>query len=422
MSRLPFEFFLALRYLRPKRTFVSAITLISVLGVMLGVGVLIIVIGVMTGFDRDLRDKFFGFHAHLKVTQLGGLMEDYHSVLEKVSRNPNVKGAAPFVMGQILVKTQPEYGNPQIAAQWMRGIDVNLEKSVSQLPFSVVAGDLDLSGSGILIGTNFAQDMGLRVSDRLAVYSNRHLEEFEKQRDRKEEVAILPEDYTIKGIFDLGYYEFNSSFVITSLANAQDLYNLGDKVHGLMVMVRNPFQVETVKRELLHTLGPGFGVTTWLENSTFLDAVVVEKNVMFIVLFFITIVAAFGIMNSLITFVVNKTREIGMLKALGASNRQVLCLFLSQSLIVGVSGILAGLIFGIVALHYRNEFLHFMRDVTHLELFPASIYGFSELPALVVPSDLILICGTALLACLLAAALPVRIAVKLKPVEALRHE
>src|SRR5688572_17014411 len=153
-----------------------------------------------------------------------------------------------------------------------------------------------------------------------------------------------------------------------------------------------------------------------------LDALLVEKNLMFFLLFFIMIVAAFGIMNSLITFVVQKTREIGVLKALGASRRQVVWIFLTQSLVVGILGVTAGLGLGILAVHYRNEFLGLMRRATSLELFPSKIYAFSELPAYLDSGDIATICGSALLICLLAGLVPALIAGRLKPVEALRHE
>jgi lipoprotein-releasing system permease protein len=158
------------------------------------------------------------------------------------------------------------------------------------------------------------------------------------------------------------------------------------------------------------------------ENENLLSALVVEKNVMFYLLFFIMIVAALCILSALITFVVQKTREIGMLKALGATDLQVAGLFLSQSGFVGVMGVLSGFGLGMLALHYRNEFLGFMNRMTGFELFPSSIYGFNQLPALIVPRDIMLICGSALLICLLGGVIPAWRAGRLKPVEALRYE
>src|SRR3954464_9487974 len=401
MSRLPFELFLALRYLRPKRTFVSVITVISVLGVMLGVAVLIIVISVMSGFDHQLRDKILGFNAHLKVFKRDTTLPRYRDVMPLVSSNPEVKAAAPFVLGQVLVKTQPDTGNPLTGAPWVRGIDPRYETNVSIIATSVPFGKFDLQGNGVLVGKEFAYNLRLRVGDRILVYSPRNLEEMEKNRGKGNEEAIPPEEFEVRGIFDVGYYEYNANVMITSLANAQDLYNLNDSVHGLMVMLKDPYKAAQVREELFHRLGPAFSLSIWSEeNSGILDALIVEKNVMFYLLFFIMIVAAFGIMNCQITLVVQKTRGIGMLKALGATRGQVLWLFLSQSLTVGLVGVVSGFGLGMLSLTYRNEFLHFMNRMTGFELVPAKIYSFAELPAVIVPKDIAIICGSALIICL----------------------
>ncbi len=423
MSRLPFELMLALRYLRPKRTFVSVITLISVVGVMLGVAVLIIVISVMTGFDRQLREKILGFNAHLRVYQSGTPMAEHAAIMKTIAANPLVKGVAPFVMGKVLVETQPEAGSPSVDAPILRGIDPQLEGNVSVLPKSVVEGKFDVRGNGLVVGTNFAEALRLRVGDRLAIYSPHNLQKMKASRGKEKEEVILPDDFVVNGIFDVGYYEYNSMVIVCSLANAQDLYELEDSVHGLLVMLHDPYQANMVKTQLEQTLGKGFVVRTWFEeNSSILNALLVEKNVMFYLLFFIMIVAAFGITSALITFVVQKTREIGVLKALGATNAQVMRLFLGQSIFVGVLGVVSGFGLGMLALAYRNEFLHFMNRVTGFELFPASIYEFRELPALIVPGDIGIICGGSMLICVLAGLLPAWNAGRLKPVEALRHE
>ena len=430
MSRLPFELFLALRYLRPKRTFVSVITLISVMGVMLGVAVLIIVISVMTGFDRQLREKILGFNAHMRVVHRESTMTDWPARVKSLQANPEVKGVAPFVMGQVLVKTQPREGNPMIGAPLLRGIDPKFETNITVLHTNVVLGEFHLDGRSVLAGSEFARAMRLHVGDRLVIYSPRSIEEMERILDevkkgkRKDiDEAYLPEEFTVRGIFDVGYYEYNANVIVTSLENAQDLYRLNDAVHGLFVMLHDPLKVEEVRARLWYQWGADHTIATWTEdNSGILDALIVEKNVQFYLLFFIMIVAAFGIMNSLITFVVQKTREIGMLKAIGASRGQVLRLFLSQSLVVGVIGVVTGFGLGLLAVHYRNEFLQLMRRWSGLDLFPSSIYSFSELPALIVAGDIAVICGSALVICVLAGLAPAWIAGRLKPVEALRHE
>lgn len=430
MLRLPFEAFLALRYLRPRRTFVSVITIISILGVTLGVAVLIIVISVMNGFDREWRNRILGFNAHLKVYQQDNHgnpvpLTNYSGVIERLSKNPHITGAAPFVQGQVLVKTQPQEGlSPKVLGPLLIGIDPELEKNVSVLATNIVAGEYDLEWDGLLVGVEFARNMGLRVGDRLAVYSPSKLEEMERAYRRDEQVATVASEFKIRGIFDVGFSEYNSMIVISSLETAQELYEFEDgAVHGVQVRLDDPFNAELVRKQLMPVLGPGYWVQTWRqENPQIFDALQVEKNMMFYILFFIMIVAAFGIVNSQITFVVQKTREIGILKAIGATNQQVLWLFLSQSVVVGVFGVGFGFGLAMLALAYRNEFLAFMNRVTGFELLPPAIYQIYELPAAMDPADISIICGTAFVTCILAGLFPAWKASRLQPVEALRYE
>ena len=424
MSGLPFELLLALRYLRPKRTFVSIITLISVAGVALGVAVLIVVISVMSGFDKQLRDTILGFNSHLKIVVPGEIMTNYDQVLGVVGSNKYVKGVAPFVMGQVLLETSTNSHTHQSydLAPWVRGVDPQVEGHVSILPSKITAGDFDLSGHGIVVGQVLAHDYGLQVGDTVNISSPEDIRKMREANANGKQLAIPPMEYEVRGIFDVGFYDYNSTVVVISLGNAQDMFNLGDGVHGLNVMLNDPFEADLVQGQLEKALGPKYEIRTWLEESSMLSAVAVEKNVMFIILFCIMIVAALCILSALITFVVQKTREIGMLKALGATDIQVGGLFLSQSAFIGLVGCLLGFGLGFLALTYRNEFLYFMRRVTGLELFPASIYGFTQLPALIVPRDIALICGSAFIICVLGGVVPAWRAWRLKPVEALRYE
>jgi lipoprotein-releasing system permease protein len=431
MSRLPFELLLALRYLRPKRSFVSIITLISILGVMLGVAVLIIVISVMSGFDRELREKVFGFTAHLKIVQCEPspfgrdmLMTNYAEVSRLVAQNPEVIGVAPNVYGQVLLETQPQSGQALLRAPVIRGIDPVAEATVSKLASNIVSGELDLGRRSLVIGADMARDLELSVGDKVSVLSERHLRKMREQEKQGKETAIPPDEYEVRGIFNAGHYEFNSLFVFISLERAQALFGLEDtdEIHNLTVAIRDPFHAADVSQELQQALGLGYRVSTWMEQSSIMQAVAVEKNMMFYLLFFIVLVAAFGITCTLITFIMMKTREIGLMKAIGASSGQIMRVFLAQSIIVSTLGVLAGFGLGLIAVTYRNDFLHFMRRTTGAQLFPADIYGFSQLPALIVPMDLLIIGGGSLLICLLAAAFPAWHASRLNPVEALRHE
>lgn len=431
MSKLPFELVLALRYLRPKRSFVSIITLISVLGVMLGVAVLIIVISVMSGFDAELRAKVFGFTSHIRIVQYApgslvreGTMSNYTAVAERVARNAEVVGVAPNVMGQVFLETQPVDGQASVRAPFVRGIDPGAEATVSKLTSNIVAGTLDLSRRGLVIGKHMADDLGLFVGDKVSILSERHLRKMREQERQGKQTEIPPDEYEVRGIFDTGHYEFNSMFVFTSIEQAQTMFGLydDDEISSLTVAVRDPFRAASVARQLQTELGPGYRVSTWLQDSPMMQAVAVEKNMMLYILFFIVLVAAFGITCTLITFIMMKTREIGLMKAIGASSKQIMTVFLAQSLIVSGFGILAGFTLGILAVSYRNEFLEFMRKATGARLFPDEIYGFTQLPALIMPMDLVVIGGGSLLICLAAAAFPAWHASKLNPVEALRYE
>ncbi|MDA7631324.1 ABC transporter permease [Verrucomicrobia bacterium] len=427
MTRLPFELLFALRYLRPRRTFVSIITLISIIGVVLGVAVLIVVISVMTGFDLQLRDRIIGFESHLIVRKLGGPMQNYQQVAKFIRDQPKVTGASPFIEGPIVIETQRGERYSQIAAPFLRGIDSETNNQVSDLEKSVVTGDFQsIDGNGLLIGSALANRLSLSIGDPVAVYSMSLLREVRdvlKKDPAEQTTAPLADDYVIEGIFDIGYYEYNANGMVCSLFNAQDLFSLGNEANGIHVMLDDPEAATEMRKTLLAQLGPDFVVSTWLDrNKDIFNALVVEKNMIRFLLFFIVLVAAFGITSSMITFVVQKTREIGMLKALGASSRQVVWVFMSQSVFVGLLGVSIGLALGLFAIEYRNEFLIFMNQTMEFSLFPASIYGFEELPAIVDPKDLWIICGGSLIFCVLAGVFPAFNAGRLQPVEALRHD
>jgi len=240
------------------------------------------------------------------------------------------------------------------------------------LPESIVEGKFDVEDRGLLVGSELAENLHLRVGDRVMVYSPSDLHKWRESRNKEGAEIPAPPEYDVRGVFDVGYFEYNASFMVTSLSDAQELYDLKGSVHGLIVMLHDAYAAPVVAAQLARALGPNYRLTTWMqENANILNALVVEKNVMFYLLFFIMIVAALCILSALITFVVQKTREIGMLKALGAADLQVSLLFLSQGALVGAIGVTAGFGLGMLALSYRNEFLHFMNRMTGFELFPA---------------------------------------------------
>jgi lipoprotein-releasing system permease protein len=424
VSRLPFELSLALRYLRPKRTFVSVITLIAIIGVMLGVAVLMIVIAVMSGFDREWRDRILSANAHLKVAAVGGITADYQRLMPIIARHPQVKGVAPFIITQVMLQTQPAdtNENPQISGPILRGIDPEHEGQVSILPKSVFRGTFDVSGHGILLGSSLAHELRVDVGDHVAVLSAKTLGQYLKAQKREGTMPV-PDDFTVRGIFNVGFDDFDRMMIVTSLETAQDLQKLEGQAHGLHVMLHNAFEAENVRRDLMRELGPGYDCMTWMEeNETIFNALATEKTMMYVILFVVMIVAAFAIVNSEITFAVNKVKEIGLLKSLGASNRQVMWIFLGHSIAIGVFGVGLGFALGLVFLKNLNNILAAASKWAQFDLLPPEIYKISQVPYELLPMDVTIICGGGFLICVLAGLLPAWQASRLQPVEALRNE
>ena len=429
--KLPFSFFLALRYLQPKRTFVSIITLISVVGVMLGVMVLILVIAVMTGFDRELRQKVIDFDTHILIST-EDVLRNWRDLTVKVRNTPGVVGTAPYVQGPVIVEFQAKRLAPLI-----RGIDPAEEEKVVPFQKFLKKGSYNLDGDSALVGVELARKLQIDVGDKLTVYSPGNLgeildgiKELEKTKAEDERQAIdklrevvLPKELTITGIFETGHYLHDSEFLLVPIHVGQELYGLGDALHGLRVRTVDPYGAESVKREIQKFLEPPEYAQTWIDmNSQYFEAVRLERTVMFFLLFFIIIVAAFGIMNTLITVTVQKTRDIGIMKAIGANIRQIVWVFLGQGVIVGLFGTLAGLGLGMLLIQYRNEFSQWLASTLGIEVFPKQVYQFSQIPAQVVPMDVAKICIGAFIVCCVFAFLPAYRAARLDPVTALRYE
>jgi len=427
--RLPFTYFLALRYLKPKRTFLSLITLISIFGVVLGISVLIIVISVMTGFERELQRKIIGFDADVLISG-NEVMNNWREILDRTRKAQGVVAAAPFAQGRVVVQFQNHRAVP-----WLRGIDPELEQSVANLKQFLVAGEFDLSGDNGIIGSELASTLGVSIGDTVEIYSPHDMGELQKALDEAEgkpdnhqqlkrvRELILPMDITITGMFNSGRYAYDSDYIIVPLHIMQEAYSLGGGVHGIAVRTSDPFTADKVRDRLNRFIEPPFQAVTWIDqNRELFDAIRIERTTMFFVLIFVVIVAAFGIMSTLITSTVQKTREIGLLKALGAQMTQIMWIFLAQGMIVGFFGTLIGLSSGIALVQYRNEVRDFLAATFHIELFPAAVYQFSEIPAEIVPRDVFVICVSGFLICSIAALVPAYFAARLDPVKALRFE
>lgn len=429
--KLPFSLFLALRYLKPKRTFLSIITLISVMGVMLGVTVLILVIAVMTGFDRELRQKVIDFDAHILVTS-EDVIRDWRALKTKIDNTPGVVATAPYIQGPVIV----EYQNRRLAPL-IRGIDPVQEEKVIPLRKFIKYGKLDLEGESTVLGIELARKLQVSIGDKITVYSPGNLgqmldsiKKLESAKGEEEKQAIdqlrdviLPKELTVTGIFETGHYLHDSEFLLVPVYVGQELYGLDDALHGITVRTVDPYAAERIKGAIQQFLEPPEYAQTWIDmNHQYFEAVRLERTVMFFLLFFIVVVAAFGIMSTLITVTVQKRREIGIMKALGANIVQIIWVFLGQGTVVGLFGTLTGLALGMTLIRYRNEFSHWLASTLHIEIFPREVYQFSAIPAEVIPRDVAIICISAFFICSFAALIPAYFAARLDPVKALRYE
>jgi lipoprotein-releasing system permease protein len=288
-----------------------------------------------------------------------------------------------------------------------------------------------------VLGIELARNLHIHVGDKLTVYSPGNLGQIldgikklenAKGADEKKAVdelrdVILPKELTVTGIYETGHYLHDSQFLLVPIYIGQELYDLGDALHGITVKTDNPYGAERVKEKIEEFLQPPEFAETWIDmNRQYFEAVRLERTVMFFLLFFIVVVAAFGIMSTLITVTVQKRREIGIVKALGANISQIIWVFLGQGTVVGLFGTLTGLGLGMTLIRYRNEFSHWLASTLHIEIFPREVYQFSEIPAQVIPQDVTIICISAFLICSLAALIPAYFAARLDPVKALRYE
>jgi lipoprotein-releasing system permease protein len=431
---MPFSLFLALRYLKPKRTFLSVISVVSVMGVALGITVLILVISVMSGFEMELQKKVLGFEPHVKVSH-GGVLDNWREVQKKLSSDPkiaNIEATAPYVEGPILAKFGPE-----IIAAVMRAVDPESERKMIDMSEDhfIIDGDFDLEGDKCVIGSGVAEQLGLSVGDTLQLISPdstrniiRTLDERESEGNKPpsfDEIKemILPSDITISGIFHTGRYDYDSNYIFVPLHIGQELYNFAGEVNGLAVKTIDPFQVALTKKEIMGLLHGPYNALTWFESNKLLfDSIRLERGMMFFILMIIIVVAAFCIMNTLFTFTVLKTRDIGVLKALGANTSQVVQVFVGQGMMIGFLGSVTGLISAMLLIQFRNEVRNFLSEALGISVFPSSVYQFADIPAKIIPGDVAIICVSAFVICSLAALIPAYIAARLDPVKALRFE
>ena len=445
-----FSLFLALRYLKPKRTYVSIITLISVLGVALGVTVLIVVIAVMTGFEKRLEQIILGFEPHLMVQQQvivdtrdseseSGRWDILKDRLKK--EIPDLKAVAPYVTGQVLLQFGVDDSRRQ-AALMMMGVDSEGNPLTERVKEIINAGKLDLSYKpehgkyGCLISMQFAQRNGITIGEHIEAFSTADIEPIvadlfdavdndqlsdDELRTRVKELTEsikTPKDLIVTGIFDSVRY---GEMILVPLEIGQDLYELGADVHGLSIELKDPFLANQINKKIRALLPFGWNSETWIQRNKQLFATIRnERGMMYFVLFFIILVAAFSTMNTMITVTVQKRHEIGVMKALGARVSQIVGVFIGQGLIVGLIGSVSGLAAGSLVLYNRNGIRDVLAQRLGLEIFPEEMYGVAEIPAQIVSGDIAIICFGAFVLCTLAALPPAYMVARLDPAKALR--
>lgn len=419
-----YELFISLRYLRAKRreAFISLITTISTFGVLLGVMTLNIVLSVMTGFEEDLRSRILGFNPHILVTNMSGMMNDYQQAVEKTRQTPGVAAAAPFVYSQVMVSSRQS-----VSGVLVRGLDPAQANSVVDIVDHLKAGSLEGLGhaqevttrdgdeertvtlTGVVIGQALARQLGVLVGDPINVVSPLNAS--------PGPLGMTPKvkRFVVAAIFDSGMYNYDEGLMMMSLADAQNFFGLGERVTGIEVRVDNVYDAQKVARRLEATLGFPYKARDWTEiNRNIFAALALEKIVYFIVLLLIVLVAAFNIIATLIMVVMEKRKDIAVLKSMGATSQSIARIFIYKGAIIGVVGTLLGTFLGYSGcwLLDRYQFIDLPPDVFYTSTLPVKIYL----------SNFILVGAASIIICLVATIYPARQAANLPPVEVLRYE
>ncbi|MDD3180586.1 MAG: FtsX-like permease family protein [Opitutaceae bacterium] len=404
--------YLALKQLFPSGRRLPFFTIISVVGVGLGVALMLVATSVMGGFGHQIRQMIIDTQGEVQVRARDSI-RDLAGVEKALAGVPAVAAYAPYAQGVVMLDHDRRPGFPVI-----QGYDLARIGKVIPLERYLLCGSLDdLDDDAVILSSLLAQALGVGVGGKVSVYSPLMLERL------KQNEVLLPRDVRVAGIFQIGHQQLDSSTVVCSLRLMQDLYGLGNTVHGYNVRIQPGANEDVVVAQLNAALPPDVRAQTWFESNADFQAVLsFERNMIFFLLTFIIVVAAFSITSSLLMSVVRKTREIGLLGALGGSTRQVAVCFCVQGLILGCAGTAAGLAFGFALLRYRDALVHLIASQTMGQEVFVKFYQFARLPAYTAPRDVVLIVVFSIIASTLAGLIPAWRAARLKPVEALRSE
>jgi lipoprotein-releasing system permease protein len=423
-----YEFFISLRYLRARRkqVFVSIITFISIAGIFLGVAALIIVLAVMNGFETDLRNKILGINSHIILMEYSGAMRNHPRVMREVAQVPGVVAATPFIYSQAMLKN-----GSSVTGIVLRGLSTEDALKVINLG-KIREGKLDDLGDkgkkipglkpelaglpGILIGRELAKNLGVFLHETVYVVSPSGV---------ATPMGMVPrmKPFLVVGIFESGFFEYDSTLAFISLKNCQEFLGMGEMVTGIEIRVDDIYKADRIAKQIEQKLGFPYWGRNWMEmNKNLFSALKLEKRVMFLILSLIVLVAAFNIISALIMIVMEKNKDIAILKTMGATRAGIMKIFIFQGLIVGAIGTFLGCIAGLAVAFNLEALSRFVENLFGFKILPGDVYYLSELPSQVNYSDVgIIILGTLLIS-FLSTIYPSWRASRLDPAEALRYE
>jgi lipoprotein-releasing system permease protein len=414
---MKYEFLIGRRYLRASRgnRFVSFISTISMAGLAIGVAVLIVVLSVMNGFEREVRERILSLTSHASITAYSSRLSDWQNAAARVRTNPQVLAAAPFIEDQALLIG----GGSKTSGAVVTGVLPEDERNVTAIADKVVSGSfgaLQPGEYGIVLGTELAKALGVKLGERVVMVTSLR---------STTPAGVMPRmrAFKVVGLFAAGMYEFDRNIAYVHIADAARLYRMGEDVSGLRLKLADLFAAPHVVRDLARSLGGSFFIDDWTrKHANFFRSIQLTKAVLFFILLLVVAVAAFNIVSTLVMVVKDKRSDIAILRTVGASPRSVLTIFLTQGVAIGVIGTLAGVLLGVVISWNLESLIHGLEALLGTHFLDAKVYYISDLPARVEWSDVLQIALTAFGLCCLSTLYPSWRAARTQPAQSLRHE
>jgi lipoprotein-releasing system permease protein len=420
--RSAYEWLIATRYLRSthRRGFVSFVALISILGLTLGVGVLIVVLSVMNGFERELRSRILSVTSHATLMGFDGTLEDWRKARDAALRQPGVVAAAPYVEEQAMLAHDAHDSNDaHVVGTLVRGVLPEEERRTTGLAQRITSGSIDDLVPGayrIILGSALARELGARVGDSVVLIAP-------EGTATPAGIEARMRRFRVSGIFESGMYEFDRGLALVNMSDAERVYHLDGRASGVRLALADPWRAPSTVRALALALGGGFYVSDWTrKNSNFFRSIEITKSMMFVILLMIVGVAAFNIIATLVMIVKEKQTDIAILRTLGAGPRNVLATFAIQGVLIGLAGTALGAALGVLIAHNVQWLVHALERALGTHFLDPRVYNMSDLPAFVEWIDVLKVCGVAFALCALATVYPAWRAARMAPAEALRHD